>query len=224
MRLEIDRQSKGRLVKMVVVGAAAAMALTLSGCSESTSGSTSVLPGSGYTMSMFDNDGSLTMTAHAGTVGLSNDLKYAGYYSGYNYDYSTGSQSHSSGSEYEQSSIVTVELDSGDRKMDSCGDTLVFSQDGLEPVKDFTAVDADGQNDGAKSGHFRLNDYKDAFTKQQIVLIKSQTGKPIEAYAGDSVDWKVEDDLPKTTGITIDGKSLFIHRANFQIMSRDALQ
>ena len=56
------------------------------------------------------------------------------------------------------------------------------------------------------------------------MLVKSQTGKPIEAYAGDSVDWKVEDDLPKTTGITIDGKSLFIHRANFQIMSRDALQ
>ena len=50
------------------------------------------------------------------------------------------------------------------------------------------------------------------------MVIKSQLGQPITAYSGDEVYWKVPDDLPKMTKLMIDGKALYIHRANFQII------
>lgn len=44
------------------------------------------------------------------------------------------------------------------------------------------------------------------------------------AYSGDEVYWKVCDDLPKTTKLMVDGKALYIHRANFQIIDKALLQ
>ena len=38
------------------------------------------------------------------------------------------------------------------------------------------------------------------------------------------VYWEVEDDLPKTTKLMIDGKPLYIHRANFQIIDKKLLK
>jgi hypothetical protein len=43
-------------------------------------------------------------------------------------------------------------------------------------------------------------------------------GVPICAYSGESVYWEIPDDLPKTTKLSIDGKALYIHRANFTII------
>lgn len=43
------------------------------------------------------------------------------------------------------------------------------------------------------------------------------------AYSGDEVYWKVCKDLPKTTKLMIDGKALYIHRANFQIIDKKLL-
>ena len=40
----------------------------------------------------------------------------------------------------------------------------------------------------------------------------------IVAYSGDEVYWKIPKDLPKMTKLMIDGKALYIHRANFQII------
>ena len=52
----------------------------------------------------------------------------------------------------------------------------------------------------------------------RVVVIKSQLGQPIVAYSGDEVYWKIPKDLPKMTKLMIDGKALYIHRANFQII------
>ena len=43
-------------------------------------------------------------------------------------------------------------------------------------------------------------------------------GVPICAYGGNSVYWEIPDDLPKTTKLMIDGKPLYIHRANYVMM------
>ena len=43
---------------------------------------------------------------------------------------------------------------------------------------------------------------------------------PLMAYSGDRVYWEIVDDLPKTTKLMIDGKALYIHRANFQIIDK----
>ena len=65
-----------------------------------------------------------------------------------------------------------------------------------------------------------LNKYYNWFGKSSIIIIKSQMGTPIYAFEGDSVYWSVPDNLPKFTKLTVDGKQLYIHRANFQIVDR----
>lgn len=61
------------------------------------------------------------------------------------------------------------------------------------------------------------------FGKSRIVVVKSQLGQPITAYSGDEVYWEIPDDLPKMTKLMIDGKALYIHRANFQIIDKALL-
>ena len=63
-----------------------------------------------------------------------------------------------------------------------------------------------------------VNTYKNYFGKSRVVVIKSQLGQPIVAYSGDEVYWKIPKKLPKMTKLMIDGKALYIHRANFQII------
>ena len=65
-----------------------------------------------------------------------------------------------------------------------------------------------------------VNKYKNAFGKPQVVVIQSQLGVPICAFSGKDVTWEIPDDLPKTTKLMIDGKALYIHRANFEIIDK----
>ena len=63
-----------------------------------------------------------------------------------------------------------------------------------------------------------LNKYKNMFGKSRVVVVKSQLGQPIAAYSGNDVYWEIPENLPKMTKLMIDGKALYIHRANFQII------
>ena len=56
------------------------------------------------------------------------------------------------------------------------------------------------------------------------VKLPSQLGQPIKAYQGDDVYWEIPENLPKMTKLMIDGKALYIHRANFQIIDSDCLK
>lgn len=97
-----------------------------------------------------------------------------------------------------------------------------MSRTGLEPDADFTQSDIYSHTNGALSDNTFasgiINEYKNYFGKSRVVVIKSQLGQPITAYSGDEVYWKIPDDLPKMTKLMIDGKALYIHRANFQII------
>ena len=93
------------------------------------------------------------------------------------------------------SSVVTITIDG--KEVESCGSTMLFAEDGLKA--------------------------KNNFGKNRVVVIQSQLGDPICAYSGDEVYWKVCKDLPKTTKLMIDGKALYIHRANFQIIDKSLL-
>ena len=56
-----------------------------------------------------------------------------------------------------------------------------------------------------------------------IVVIKSRLGQPIAAFSGDDVYWEVPEGLPKMTKLMVDGKALYIHRANYQIIDKKLL-
>lgn len=101
-------------------------------------------------------------------------------------------------------------------------DTCIFEQNGLQPDVDFVQADIYSQSTGKLSDNTYVagivNKYKNYFGKSRVVVIKSQLGQPIVAYSGDEVYWKIPKDLPKMTKLMIDGKALYIHRANFQII------
>ena len=92
----------------------------------------------------------------------------------------------------------------------------------MEPDVDFEQTDIYSQSTGKIDENTYIagivNQYKNDFGKSRVVVIKSQLGQSITAYSGDEVYWKIPKKLPKMTKLMIDGKALYIHRANFQII------
>lgn len=124
------------------------------------------------------------------------------------------------------SSVVTITIDG--KEVESCGSTMIFAEEGLNPDVDFKKPDViNSTTDGSLGENVIIasivNKYKNYFGKSRVVVIQSQLGDPICAYSGDEVYWKVCQDLPKTTKLMIDGKALYIHRANFQIIDKELL-
>ncbi|MBR0373437.1 MAG: DUF5052 family protein [Mogibacterium sp.] len=114
-------------------------------------------------------------------------------------------------------SVITITIDG--KEIQSCGDTLIFAEKGLVKELDFTSQIED-QGRAIPSLSYKINQYANKFGKSRIVIIKSQEGQPLMAYSGDKVYWEIVNDLPKTTKLMIDGKALYIHRANFQIIDK----
>lgn len=124
------------------------------------------------------------------------------------------------------SSVVTVIIDG--KTIESCGSTMIFAENGLNPEVDFKSPEViKSMSDGSFGDNVFIasivNKYKNYFGKSRVVVIQSQLGDPICAYSGNEVYWEVCQDLPKTTKLMIDGKALYIHRANFQIIDKDLL-
>lgn len=124
------------------------------------------------------------------------------------------------------SSVVTVIIDG--KTIESCGSTMIFAENGLNPEVDFNSPEViKSTSDGSFGDNVIIasivNKYKNYFGKSRVVVIQSQLGDPICAYSGNEVYWEVCQDLPKTTKLMIDGKALYIHRANFQIIDKDLL-
>lgn len=107
------------------------------------------------------------------------------------------------------------------------GDTCVIAEEGLDMITDFSDINTDIDTaDGLPAfiaGDRLVNDFRNSIGKNMVVVIKSQMGMPIGIYQGDEVYVTVPDSLPKTTQLTIDGKQLYIHRANYTIIEGDML-
>lgn len=173
------------------------------------------LSGNSYTIYTYDNYGQKVMTTTGDKINIAgNKTKSKGYDS-------EGNETTS----YDVSSVITILIDG--KEIESCGDTCIFEQKGLKPEVDFTQENIISHSTGKISENTYIagivNYYKNYFGKSRVVVIKSQLGQPIAAYSGDEVFWKIPDDLPKMTKLMIDGKALYIHRANFQIIDKELL-
>lgn len=174
------------------------------------------LVGNSFECQFYDNHGEKFLTASGTKVGMTgNTIKESVI------DSSDGSTS----TEYALSSVVTISIDG--KEIQSCGDTVIFEENGLKPDAEFQLSDIQSSATGKFSENTIVsgivNDYKNFFGKGQVVVIQSQLGVPICAYSGDDVYYEVRNDLPKTTKLMIDGKALYIHRANFQIIDKDLI-
>ena len=131
----------------------------------------------------------------------------------------------SSTTSYPLASVVTITIDG--KQMESCGNTIIFAESGLKPDVDFSLSDIDSSANGITSltSVARVvNKYKNYFGKSEVVVIQSQLGVPICAYSGEKVYWEIPNNLPKMTKLMIDGKALYIHRANFEIIDKDLIK
>ena len=174
------------------------------------------LIGTSFECQFYDNYGEKFLTASGTKVGMTGNIIEEAVI-----DSSDGSQS----TEYALSSVVTISIDGNE--LQSCGDTIIFEESGLEPDAKFQLNNIESSSSGKflentiVSGI--VNDYKNFFGKGQVIVIQSQLGVPICAYSGDDVYYEIRNDLPKTTKLMIDGKALYIHRANFQIIDKDLI-
>lgn len=194
------------------------MLLMLTGCALMDSKMSDLkgqLTGISFTCRFYDNNGGLFLTAKGEKVGMNGNIVKEATVTDYG-SFSTA---------YGLSSVVTINID-GDQ-IQSCGSTVIFEETGLEPDVDFQLEDINSSSDGFSDIVFIsgiVNKYKNAFGKGRVVVIQSQLGVPICAYSGDEVYWEIKDDLPKTTKLMVDGKALYIHRANFEIIDKDLIQ
>ena len=192
------------------------IATQIPGCSNTLSELKGDLVGNSFVITTYDNFGEQTLQTTGRRVSLSgNKVKTS--------DYTEAGTAYES---WELSSVITITIDG--KEMESCGDTCIFAEQGLEPELDFTAPEFIESHGGSPlnitSLSYTINQYKNYFGKKRVVVIKSQTGQPIVAYSGNKVYWEVDAKLPKTTKLMIDGKALYIHRANFQIIDKELLE
>ena len=179
------------------------VSVALSGCAQIQNWMNNVregVVGSDFTITQYDHFGEPTMRIHGDSVAvglLENES---------NLDVeSTGFESEVLELTVDRNQVFTV------------GDTCIIAEDGLDLVTDFSSINTD--IDAADL----VNNFRNSIGKEMVVIIKSQMGVPIGIYQGDDVYVSVPDDLPKTTQLTIDGKQLYIHRANYTIVEGDML-
>lgn len=173
------------------------------------------LVGNSYTIYTYDNYGNQTLKTSGKKISITGNKTK-------NVSYDSDGKVIDG---YDLSSVITITVDG--KEIESCGDTCVFVQKDLVPEVDFSLdeINSTGGNhitDNAAIAR-SLNKYKNNFGKSRIVVIKSQLGQPIAAFSGDEVYWDIPDDLPKMTKLMVDGKALYIHRANYQIIDKDLL-
>ena len=118
---------------------------------------------------------------------------------------------------YEMSSVTTNTIDGSN--MEQVGNTVIYAEKGLNKITDFE-LPTDIETSG---GTFNLldrniNSIKNMIGTPKVVVISSQLGIPIAVYGGDEVYYEIPDDLPKMTKLVVDGKALYIHRANYVIL------
>lgn len=200
------------------MAAALVMLLGFTGCSMIQSKLNDIkgsLIGNGYTITTYDNYGEKVFVTTGEKIDITGNPVASTSYD------SDGGVITS----YELSSVITITIDG--HEIESCGDTCIFVQDGLDAEVEFTETsidsDASGLGDNTSVAGI-VNKYKNMFGKSRVVVIKSQLGQPIIAFSGDDIYWEIPEDLPKMTKLMIDGKALYIHRANFQIIDKELLE
>ncbi len=209
----MDNTMKKRLLVLLIL-----VVFGLTGCAQLQSGIHDLhgsIIGNEYNIDIFDNVGIRSLRSHGKRIDIDNNIVEEKTYS---------SESDSWLSTKTLSSVITITVDG--KQLISCGDTCIFYDTRLVPEYEFYLDNIDSSSSGIMDTALisgLVNSVKNSFGKPMVVVIKSQMGSPIYAFSGNKVYWEIEDDLPRFTKLMIDGKALYIHRANFQIIDKSLL-
>ena len=189
-----------KYMKLLTLVLAVVLTFSLTGCSALGAWISQLkgeLFGNDYNISQYDNYGNLVFTMHGDRVTMSCETDEYG----------------------EVSSYIDITIDG--KSWLHVGSTLVFAQNGVDMITDFQ-IPADMENNQGSTGLMaidrRINEWANYFGKKQVVVISSQNGTPIGLFQGNNCYVEIPGDLPKTTLVHIDGKLVYVHRANVDIL------
>jgi hypothetical protein len=190
----------------------------IAGCAQMQSGIHDLhgsIIGNEYIIDIFDNSGIRTLKSHGKKIDIDNNIVEEKTYAADTDQWYTTKN---------LSSVITITIDG--KQLISCGDTCIFYDKRLSPEYEFYLDQIESDSSGLLSSTLisgKVNSIKNKFGKPMVVVIKSQMGAPIYAFSGNKVYWEIEEDLPRFTKLMIDGKALYIHRANFQVIDKALL-
>lgn len=158
----------------------------------------------------FDEDGNIIDQIKGESIAVSTEDKF--------------DQKDEEGKTISKSSVIALTI--GGKPMTHVGSSLVLHEVGLVDIFDEYAKKYDiADTDRAIPILNRVvQKFKNLTTgKSQVILIRSQSGKPIATFAGDNVSY-FDTGIDKTTGILIDGKYIFIYRCDYTIYDTELLE
>ena len=171
------------------------------------------LVGIGFHVSVYDNMGNNVVNLYGDKVSLENNVV----------EVISIDENGNEETSYELSSVITSTVDGSD--FSQVGNTVIYAEKGLEPVEDFQMNDTITADGGSIALVDRqINKLKNKIGAPKTIIISSQMGVPIAVYAGKSVYYEIPDDLPKMTKLVVDGKALYVHRANYMILDTELLE
>lgn len=125
----------------------------------------------------------------------------------------------------EISSYLDITIDG--RQWQHVGNTMIFAQKGLDML-DVELPEDFGTHWQMSKGLMAVdgfvNDIRDMAGKPRLVVVYSQLGNPIGVFQGDSCKVTIPGGLPKMTRVNIDGKSLYIYKANIDVYDLELIQ
>lgn len=191
----------------ILAGLLILLLVTLSGCAAISAFSNKIqgkLIGDDYKILSYDDFGNNTLTAQGRNISIGLFENFA------------NKDATSNGFKSEVLDI-TVE----GKQLLHVGSTMLFAEKGIDMIKDY---DMEYLKNAATTGQGTLvnvdrtiNSYMNLVGKNKTIIVKSQMGIIIGVYQGNKVLVEVPADLPKMTRLIVDGKSLYIHRADYDI-------
>lgn len=118
-----------------------------------------------------------------------------------------------------------LDITVGGRQMVHIGSTLIFYENGLVNVfDDFSkTVDIENLDRSTPIINRLVNQYESTFHgMSKVILIRSQSGKPLATFAGNQVSIN-STSIDKMTKVTIDNKRMYIYRADYTIYDTSLL-
>lgn len=168
------------------------------------------LKGRTVTIQTFDEDANIIDQIRGKSVSFQADNKFA--------------QKDSEGNTIAKSTVINMTI--GGKEALHVGSSLIAYQDGLTNIFDEYARKVDIKNNDRSVPFVNrmVNDMKNLTSgKKTIILIRSQSGKPIATFAGNDVSYFASE-IDKATEFYIDGKVLLVYRCDFSVYEKDLLK
>lgn len=161
------------------------------------------------TMSSYDQDGQMIDTIQGNSFNVQRDNRF--------------DTKGEDGLSKNDSSVLLISL--GDNHISHTGSTMLIAEDSLENI--MNNQNAKVTVDNTEKGVPFLNTFLEVNRnlwkgKGKTLMLRSQDGDPIAIYAGDEVE-VFATNTPKSTQFRVDGKYLFVYRADYTVYDNNLL-